>query len=192
MTVSWVTVVWSMIASACLTLAAMYFLVWFKNRDERPHLLFSLSAASMTAFAFCELWMMRATTPDELMIALRWAHVPLFSWLLSTTWFVRVYLRAGRGWLAWTILIVRALMLIVNFQPGQNLTYRSMLPLAADTVPRRSGDSPGRRRQSVAAGHADHGDPDPGVCRRCERDGLAARRPAKGVDRRRQRRVQPC
>jgi signal transduction histidine kinase len=129
MTVSWVTVVWSMIASACLTLATMYFLVWFKNRDERPHLLFSLSAASMTAFALCELWMMRATTPDEHMIALRWAHVPLFSWLLSTTWFVKVYLRAGRAWLAWTILIVRALMLTVNFQPGQNLTYRSMLSL---------------------------------------------------------------
>ena len=129
MSLSWVTVVWSMIASACLMLAAMYFLVWFKNRGERVHLLFSLSAASMTAFAFCELWMMRAATPDELLIALRWAHVPLFSWLLSTTWFVWVYLRAGRGWLAWTILIVRALMLVVNFQPGQNLTYRTMLPL---------------------------------------------------------------
>ena len=129
MTVSWVTVVWSMIASACLILAAMYFLVWLKNRGERARLLFSLSAASMTAFAFCELWMMRAATPDELLIALRWAHVPLFSWLLSTTWFVWVYLRAGRRWLAWTILIVRALMLIVNFQPDQNLTYRTMLPL---------------------------------------------------------------
>ena len=130
MTLSWVTVVWSMIASACLTLAAIYFLVWFRNRAEWAHLLFSMNAASMTAFAFCELWMMRAATPDELLIALRWAHVPLFSWLLSTTWFVWVYLRAGRGWLAWTILIVRALMLlVVNFQPGQNLTYRAMLPV---------------------------------------------------------------
>ena len=57
---SWVTVIWSMIASACLTLAAIYFLVWFRNRTAWAHLLFSVTAASTTAFAFCELWMMRA------------------------------------------------------------------------------------------------------------------------------------
>jgi signal transduction histidine kinase len=129
MPLSWVTVIWSMIASACLMLAVMYFLVWFRNRREWAHFLFSLNAVSMAAFAACELWMMRAATPDELNTALRWAHVPLFSWLLSTTWFVGVYLQAGRWWLAWSILIVRALMLIINFQPGQNLTFRAMLPL---------------------------------------------------------------
>lgn len=129
MALSWVTVVWSMIASTCLTLAVMYFLVWISNRAGYAHLLFSINAASMAAFATCELWMMRAATPDELLLALRWAHVPLFSWLVSTTWFVWVYLQAGRGWLAWTILIVRAVMLIFNFQPGQNLTFQAMLPL---------------------------------------------------------------
>ena len=85
MTVSWVTVIWPMIASACLTLAAMYFLVWFRNRGERAHLLFSINAASMTAFAVCELWMMRAATPDELVVALRWAQVALFRGSSSTT-----------------------------------------------------------------------------------------------------------
>ncbi len=29
---SWVTVIWSMNASACLTLAVIYFLVWHRNR----------------------------------------------------------------------------------------------------------------------------------------------------------------
>ena len=29
---SWVTIIWSMVASACLTLAAIYFLVWYRNR----------------------------------------------------------------------------------------------------------------------------------------------------------------
>lgn len=127
--VSWVTVLWSMMASACLTLAGLYFLVWFNNRREWAHLLFSINAASMAAFAICELWMMRAETPAELNLALKCAHVPLFSWLMSMTWFVHVYLRAGRRWLAWSLLIVRALILIVNFTPGENLTFRSMLPL---------------------------------------------------------------
>ena len=38
---SWVTVVWSMIASACLTLAVIYLLVWWRNRTAWAHLLFS-------------------------------------------------------------------------------------------------------------------------------------------------------
>ena len=29
---SWVTVIWSMVASACLTLSAIYLLVWWSNR----------------------------------------------------------------------------------------------------------------------------------------------------------------
>ncbi len=38
---SWVTIIWSMIASACLTLAAMHLLVWLKKRTEWTNLLFS-------------------------------------------------------------------------------------------------------------------------------------------------------
>ena len=106
---SWVTVIWSMIASACLTLAAIYSLVWYRNRAAWAHLLFSVTAASTPAFAFCELWLMRAQTPAEFLAALRWAHVPLFFWLVSIIWFVRIYLGAGRRWLAWTITGLRAL-----------------------------------------------------------------------------------
>ena len=37
---SWVTVIWSMVASACLTLAVIYFVVWCTNRAAWAHLLF--------------------------------------------------------------------------------------------------------------------------------------------------------
>ena len=100
---SWVTVIWSMGASACLTLAVMYFVVWLKNRTTRAHLLFSLTAASTAVFAFFELSMMRAQTPQQLDAALRWAQVPLSLGLLALTGFVWIDLDAGRRWLAWTI-----------------------------------------------------------------------------------------
>lgn len=71
---SWVTVIWSIVASACLTLAAIYFLVWYKNRYKNrsawAHLLFSVTAASTTGIAFCELSMMRAQTPADLVAAM--------------------------------------------------------------------------------------------------------------------------
>jgi hypothetical protein len=57
---SWVTIIWSMAASACLTLAAMHLLVWFMKRTAWANLLFALSAGATTGLAFCELGMMRA------------------------------------------------------------------------------------------------------------------------------------
>ena len=53
---NWVTVIWPMIASACLTLAAIYGLVWLRNRAAWAPLLLSLAAASTAALMFCELW----------------------------------------------------------------------------------------------------------------------------------------
>ena len=47
---SWVTVIWSMVASACLTLAVIYLLVWCRNRTAWAHLLFSMTAASTAAY----------------------------------------------------------------------------------------------------------------------------------------------
>ena len=63
--ISWVTIVWSMIAGACLTLAAIHLLVWFRRRTAWAHLVLSLSAVGVAGYAGCELWMMRAETPGE-------------------------------------------------------------------------------------------------------------------------------
>jgi hypothetical protein len=126
---SWVTIVWSMIASACLTLAAMHLLVWARRRTAWAHLLFSLSAAGVAAYAACELRMMRAETPGEFGLALRWAPVPAWVTVVSLVAFARVYLRAGRLWLAWVICGVRTLGLLLNFGPAPNLHFREISSL---------------------------------------------------------------
>ena len=124
-----VTVIWSMTASACVTLAAIYGLVWYRDRTRWAHLLFAVTAASTAAFTFAELSLMRAQTPEDLLTAMRWAHLPLFIWLVSITWFVRTYLGAGRLWLAWTISGLRGFSLLLNFLTGQNLNYREITTL---------------------------------------------------------------
>jgi two-component system, LuxR family, sensor kinase FixL len=52
---SWVTIIWSMVASACLALAAMHLLIWCKKRTVWTSLLFALTAAATAAVAGCEL-----------------------------------------------------------------------------------------------------------------------------------------
>ena len=81
-----------MSASACLTLAGINFLVWSRNRRSWANLLFSLTATSTAAFAFCELWMMRADTPAEFATVLKWGHVAVWLLLVSLVWFARLYL----------------------------------------------------------------------------------------------------
>jgi two-component system, LuxR family, sensor kinase FixL len=126
---SLITIIWSMVASASLTLAAVHALIWLKKRTVWADLLFSLAAVSTSGLAFCELWMMWATTPEQFGTALRWAHVPVWAIIVTLVGFARFYLRAGRPWLAWTVVIMRTLSLLLDFLTGQNLNYREIAGL---------------------------------------------------------------
>jgi PAS domain S-box-containing protein len=112
---SWITALWSMNAAACLTLAAFYGVVWCKQRDKWVHFLFSFSAIAAAAISAFELWMMNATTVEQYQWLVRWVHVP--TWILTVSFvaFVRLYLRAGRAWLAWSIYSLRTFVLLLNF-----------------------------------------------------------------------------
>jgi two-component system, LuxR family, sensor kinase FixL len=87
---SWITVTWSMVASACLTLAMTHLTVWFRHTDQRAHLLMSVAAISAGAIAAFELLLMRAQTTQQFGTLLRWAHLPVFFVVVSIVGFVRL------------------------------------------------------------------------------------------------------
>ena len=74
---SWVTILWSMVASACLTLAGMHALMWLKNRTAWANLCFALTALGVAGTAAGELLMMRAQTPAGFGAAVRFTYVPI-------------------------------------------------------------------------------------------------------------------
>src|SRR4029079_5701420 len=111
---SWVTVIWSISAGACLTLAFLQFIVWCKDRAARANLLFALGAVAVAVFAGLELALMRAETPAQYDTVVRWIHVPAWALIVSIVAFVRLYLNAGRRWLAWTAVAVGTLALILH------------------------------------------------------------------------------
>ena len=115
-----------MTASACLTLALLHLLVWWRRHEAWANLLFTLTAVATAVFAGCEFLIMRAETPGAFGMAARWAHVPAWVLIVSLVGFVRLYLRAGRLWLAWTVCGVRTLSLILNFVFTPNLNYREI------------------------------------------------------------------
>src|SRR5262249_23062609 len=123
---NWVTVIWSMGGGACLTLALIQFLVWWKDRTARANLVFSVLAVAVATFAALELALMRAETPEQFGIVLRLIHVSAWVAIASLVGFVRLYLRAGRLWLAWTVVGVRTLSLVLNFTLSPNINYRQI------------------------------------------------------------------
>ena len=123
---SWITVLWSMNAAVCLTLAVFYAMVWCKQRDNWVHLLFASSAIAVAAISAFELWMMNASTAEQYQLSVRWVHVP--TWLLTVSFvaFVQFYLHAGRRWLAWSIYSLRTLVLILNFIFPVSINFRAI------------------------------------------------------------------
>ncbi len=123
---NWITVVWSINVGACLTLAAMYLAVWCKQRESWVHLLFSCSAIAAAAISAFELGMMNAQTVERYQALVRWIHVPVWVLMLSFVAFVRLYLHAGRAWLAWSIYGLRTLVLILNFIFPVSINFRAI------------------------------------------------------------------
>lgn len=121
-----VTVICSVNAGACLTLAAFYGAVWFKQRANRVYLLFSCSAVAAAAISAFELCMLKATTAEQYQLLMRWSHVPLWVLTISFVAFVRLYLHAGRPWLAWSVYGLRTLLLILSFIISQGVDFRTV------------------------------------------------------------------
>jgi PAS domain S-box-containing protein len=120
---NWITVIWSMNAGACLTLAAFYGAVWSKQRTNLAYLLFSTSAVAAGIISGFELRMLNATTVEQYQLLIRWIHVPVWILTLSFVAFVRLYLHAGRPWLARSIYVLRTLVLILNFSFPVNINF---------------------------------------------------------------------
>src|SRR5438034_1549994 len=125
----WVVVIWSMGSGACVVLALMHIAVWWKDRAARANLVFSVMAIAVATLAALELALMRAQTPEQFGTVVRWLHVPAWVIVASLVGFVRLYLRAGRRWLAWAVVGVRTLSLVLNFTFSPNINYSQITAL---------------------------------------------------------------
>ena len=129
---SWTTIIWSMSAAVCLTLAAVHFIVWSRMRDSWGYLLFAVAAVSTAVIAMLELNLIHAKTPEAYGELLRWMHVPAGILIVALVWFIYFYLQAWRRWLAWTITGLRMLILLPNFLIYPNATFAEITGLRTE------------------------------------------------------------
>jgi signal transduction histidine kinase len=144
---SWVTVIFSMTASACLTLALIHVCIWWQQRNAWASLLFALTAIGTAAAAACNLALLHADSPAQFAFSLRWLQLAFSVAFFALAGFVRLYLRAGRMWLLWVACGLRLLAVVLNFSTGQNLQYREIselrqIPFLGDSVSIAQGSLP--------------------------------------------------
>jgi hypothetical protein len=126
---NWVIVIWSVGSGVCVAMALLHILVWWNNRAARANLAFATLAIAVAIFAAFELALMRAQTPEQFGTILRCLHLPLWVLVVSLVVFIRLYLRAGRLWLAWAVVGVRTLSLVLNFILWPNINFREITGL---------------------------------------------------------------
>ena len=126
---SWVTVIWSVAAGACVTLAVVHFLVWCWDRSMRASLWFAGVALSVAVMAGIESAIMRVQTVPEFYVLHRWGHVTFFLTTVFVVVFVQSYFRTGRPWLMWTLIAVRVLVVGLAFGPGPTFNFREVTAL---------------------------------------------------------------
>jgi signal transduction histidine kinase len=122
---SWVTVIYSMTASACLTVTVIYGFIWWRQRDEWAYLLFAAASLGTAILACQDLLLIFAQTTAQFSSVSLWSNLSFWIIVLSLAGFVRLYLRAGRMWLLWTVFGLRTLSLPLNLLTHENFYYRN-------------------------------------------------------------------
>ncbi|MGR8979477.1 MAG: sensor histidine kinase [Gammaproteobacteria bacterium] len=131
---SWITMLWSMLVSASLTFALLHLFIWAKGIRPWANLSFAATAVAVAFITGMELMIMRTTAIEQMSTLLRWVNLPLLALWLGIVCFVRFYFDAGRSWLAWSAISLRALALILSFTTGQSLIFKEITGLKQITV----------------------------------------------------------
>lgn len=122
----WVTILYIAMAAFSATIAGIYLVAWFLQRDNEVYLIFVVLAFSIAALATTELWMLYAQTPEEYATALRWFQVPIWSGFLALLGLVHLRLRPRHTWVGWLAAGLRTVSLVANFLSGPNLNYAEL------------------------------------------------------------------
>jgi signal transduction histidine kinase len=127
---SWVTAIWVLVASACLTLSVMHLMIGLRQRHS-SNVLFAVTSLAVVAIAAFELALMHSRTPEAYGSLVQWIHVPIWVLYVTVILLVRTSLKAGRPWLAGATILARSTALVINFavSPNPNLNYTEITGL---------------------------------------------------------------
>src|SRR3954468_1992912 len=146
-------IVWTMVGTASLSLAAVHGIVWLLDRSRVANLAFFVVAVAVAGMAATEFGMLQAASAAQYNEWLRAFHVALFFVTAGLVAFVRLHFRTGRAWLGWTVIVTRGVVAAGNLFGGAGASWQVLrlerMPLLGDAAA-VSGEATIRPLQWVA------------------------------------------
>jgi signal transduction histidine kinase len=112
---SWITIAWSMVGAACLTLGVINLRVAIGQKHRAPYLFFFANSVAVASLAGLELGLLEASNLRQYESLLHWAQLPVWAMVVSTLGLVWSLFRTGRTWLAVLSAGLNTVALIANF-----------------------------------------------------------------------------
>ena len=128
-----VVILWAGVAGTALTLAGVHGFLWLLERRTSANLAFCLVAIGVAGISMTELGMMHAASPDQYGTWVRWFHLPNFVAIVGLIMFVRLQFGTGRLWLATTVILLRSVLLVLNFVLHPNANWSEISSLRSVT-----------------------------------------------------------
>ena len=123
------TVAWSMVAAACLTLALAQLFVWSRQWKTFDHVLASLMCVGAAGSAWCELALMRVTSVADFGRLLQWDNLFVYLLLVPMVWYVQLRFGSARRWLALLITALWTIALVPNFMSPYSVVFSEITEL---------------------------------------------------------------
>jgi two-component system sensor kinase FixL len=120
---SYVTVIWSVVAAGALLLALMYGCVWIMDRQARASLAFAFESLAIVGAVIVELGMMRSTSAAEWSEWVRWNQVPVLVRTVALVAFIRFFFGTGRPWLMALVIGSRLIVAVGSFLMEPNFNF---------------------------------------------------------------------
>ena len=122
-----------MISAAGIIFGLIHLRFWLSQLERKDQFAFSLASISLAIFAWFEVGLMRAETPEEYGLILKWAQPVAAVVVISSAWFMKENL-GGRSLLFWLIFALGSVTVLLNLFTTPNINYSEISSLGSVVV----------------------------------------------------------
>ncbi len=129
LTISILTVAWSMAAAICFAISVFTLTLWIQKREIRANLFFSLAAFGAGFYAIFDLQLNFASDIEEHIFLLKISTLGVSLIFIGLVWFIIYHFKTARRWLGIVITTIWGILLFLNFISPYSLIYTSYVDL---------------------------------------------------------------
>jgi PAS domain S-box-containing protein len=120
-------------AAICVVVGLQHLVTALRVEERRLQLLFALAAFGVAGDAVFERRNYAAATAEEFLAGMPWTALFIVTTIVALSWYIALRIGANRRWLLWSVSVLGALTVVLDFAVG--IAYRGSVALGTVTLP---------------------------------------------------------